>query len=119
MVEYGCFCELYGRTLRNKVLEYMLEMFGLDFAIGDIAKEISISRPKAYQIFSDLEKKEFVKKTRIVSGTQLYALDKNNKEVKLLHKSFLACLKLVASEHTKINSHILESKNKAGKQQTL
>jgi len=98
--EQGIFCELYGSTLRNKVLEYMLEMSGLDFSAGDIAKELDISRPKLYQIIAELEKQKLVKKTRIVSGTQLYALDSNKAEVKLLKKSFEHCLKIAAEEHS-------------------
>ena len=43
-----------------------------------MAEEIEISRPKAYEIIKNLEKENIVKKSRTVSGTQLYILNKNN-----------------------------------------
>ena len=93
--ETGKFCELYGNTIRNRILEYILEISDLDFAVGDMAEEVGISRPKAYEVIKILEKKNYIKKTRIVSGTQLYIINKDNKEVKLLIKNFNECLKLV------------------------
>ena len=100
MAEYGAFCNLYGKTLRNSVLEYMLEMDNLDFAVGDVAAELSISRPKMYQIIKHLEKENIDKKTRTVAGTQLYSLNTSSKPVKLLKKSFKECLKLIIGSHS-------------------
>ncbi len=94
-MKFGIFCEIYGKTLRNLVIEYLLEMRNLDFAVGDMAEEIEISRPKAYEIIKNLEKENIVKKSRTVSGTQLYILNKNNIKVKLLTKTFKECLNLV------------------------
>lgn len=98
-IEYGAFCELYGKTIRNRVLEYLLEMGSLDFAIGDMAEEIGISRPKAYQVIKELEKEGYAIKTRIIAGTQLYTLNQKKKEVKLLLKNFKECLKIIVEEH--------------------
>ncbi len=94
----GIFCELYGNTIRNKVLEYLLENQDLDFAIGDMAKELKISRPKAYEYIEKFKKENYVKRSRIVGKTQLYILDKTNKRVKFLIKVFKACLTLVLNE---------------------
>ncbi len=98
-MKFGIFCEIYGKTLRNLVIEYLLEMRNLDFAVGDMAEEIEISRPKAYEIIKNLEKENIVKKSRTVSGTQLYILNKNNIKVKLLTKTFKECLNLVIENH--------------------
>lgn len=95
MTKYGEFCKVYGATLRNRLIEYMLEMGKLDFAVGDLAQETNISRPKAYQIIDELLSEGMVKKARIVGRTQLFTLDYSDPKVKLLKKSFDDCLKLV------------------------
>lgn len=100
-IEFGAFCELYGKTLRNRVIEYMLEMGSLDFAVSDVLKEVSISKPKMYDIIREMEEQGLVKKTRVVAGTQLYALNKDKNEVKLLQRAFKECLKMVAEKHYK------------------
>ena len=103
--EYGMFCEVYGKSLRNLIIEFLLENKGLDFAIGDAAKELGMSRPAAYKIIKELENEKIVKKSRVVSGTQLYLLNEENIKAKLLIKNFKECLKIVVEE---------ESQNHAG-----
>jgi sugar-specific transcriptional regulator TrmB len=104
-IEFGEFCRLYGETLRNRVLEYLLELGSLDFAIGDMAVEIGISKPKAYEIMKNLEKEGFVKKTRIIAGTQLYMLNEKKLEVKQLKRDFKECLKRVLEEAEEKPTH--------------
>ena len=94
----GVFCETYGLNIQNIVLEYLLENQGLDFAVGDMAKETRISRPKAYSMIKELEKKKYVKKSRVIGKTQLYKLDKTNKRIRLIIKDFKECLKLAYEE---------------------
>jgi|SRR3989338_183066 len=100
MNEIGAFCEAYGNTIPNRILEYLMENEDLDFAVGDMAKELQISKPKAYEIIGGFEKKGYVKKSRIVSKTQLYALNKDDKRVKLFLKDFKECLRIVAEENS-------------------
>ena len=99
MEKMGIFCDMYGESIRNRVLEYLLENRELDIAVGDMAKEIGISRPKAYEVIKEFEKKKFIIKSRIVGKTQLYMLHKENDVVKLHIKNFKECLKLVAAEY--------------------
>ena len=99
MNEIGVFCETYGNTINNRILEYLLENQGLDFAVGDMAKELRISKPKAYKAIEEFEKKRYVKKSRIVGKTQLYILNVEDKRVKLFLKDFKECLRLVAEEY--------------------
>lgn len=94
----GKFCEVYGENITNKVLEYLLENQDLDIAVGDLAKEVKVSRPKAYEVIYEFLKKGYVRKTRVVGKTQLYILDKRNKVVKLFLRNFKECLKLVLEE---------------------
>ena len=98
-IEYGAFCELYGESLRNLVVEYLLENKELDFAVGDMAEELNISRPKAYEIIKKLEKEGYVKKSRVVAGTQLFLLNEKSRKVKLLLKDFKECLRIVVEEY--------------------
>jgi len=98
--ELSSFCEMYGNTLRNRILEQLLENQDLDFAVGDLARETKISRPKAYELMRNFEGKGFVKKSRIVGKTQLYILDKENPIVRLLIQSFKACLRLTVEKYT-------------------
>ena len=99
MNEYGIFCEIYGKTLRNLMLEHFLTMDELDYAVSDLSKDINISRTKAYELVEEFLEEGILKKTRIIGKTQLYSLDSNNK-TKLLKKSFNECLNLLAEEHS-------------------
>lgn len=94
----GAFCEVYGMTIENQILEYLLENQDLDIAVGDMAEELHISRPKAYQVIKEFEEKEYVKKSRIIGNTQLYRLNKTNKRTQLFLSDFKKCLHLVAEE---------------------
>ena len=97
--EIGLFCETYGNTIENRVLQFLLENQDIDFAIGDMAREIKISRPKAYAVIEEFEGKKYAKKTRIVGKTQLYILNKENKIVKLFMRNFKECLKFLVEEN--------------------
>jgi len=113
--EFGAFCELYGKTIRNLIIEYLLENKGLDFAVGDMANELNISRPKAYELIKEFEKDKLVEKSRIVSGTQLYKLNEVNRRVKQLLKNFKECLKLILEEQSeKRNNNISNSSCSVG-----
>jgi len=99
----GAFCSAYGLSLHNLVLEYLLENQGLDFAVGDLAKDKKVSRPKAYELIKSFEKKAIVKKSRIIGKTQLYILNKSDNKVSLFLKDFKECLRIIAEESTEKN----------------
>ncbi|GEM_PF-4281441 len=84
-----------GKSIRNRVIEHLLTLRNLEFAVGNVAKEIGISRPSAYAILKELERKGMVKKTRIIAGTQLHALNTSKAEVQQLLRDFKECLKRV------------------------
>ena len=96
--EFGAFCKVYGKTLRNKVLEFILELGELDFAVSDILEEVDISKPKLYDIVRELEDEKIIRRSREVAGTQLYVLNRRNEKVKLLIGSFNECLKTIIDE---------------------
>lgn len=103
----GAFCEVYGDTIENQVLEYLLENQDLDIAIGDMAHELVISRPKAYQVIASFEEKGHIQKSRIIGNTQLYKLNKNSKHVQLFLRDFKECLRLVIRKHQQLDSHVI------------
>lgn len=96
----GAFCQTYGKTIDNRILEYLLENQELDFAVGDMAKELKISKPKAYEVIKSFEKKEYIKKSRIIGKTQLYILNKENRRVQLFLKDFKECLRIIVEEYS-------------------
>jgi len=106
----GAFCETYGDTIRNRFLEYLLENQNLDVALGDTAREIGVSRPKAYEIASEFLKKGYLKKSRIIGKTQLYKLNKENLRVKLFLKDFKECLRIVVEENGEDDKEFSHSK---------
>ena len=99
--ELGIFCETYGNTIENRVLEYLLENQDLDIAVGDVAKELNISRPKAYEVTENFEKKGYLIKSRVIGKTQLYKLNKRDIRVKIFLRNFNECLQLVIDEHSR------------------
>lgn len=106
------FREIYGDTIEMKVLEYCLEYGSLDFAAGDLAKEINVSRPKVYEIISIFLKKGYLTKSRIVGRTQLFALNRNNCIIKIHLRNFAECLSSIIDEHSKQNNIRLVSSSK-------
>ncbi|MFH1181984.1 MAG: hypothetical protein V1702_03425 [Candidatus Woesearchaeota archaeon] len=111
MRKTGRFCEIYGKTLRNRVIEYLMENQDIDFAIGDMSKEINISRPKAYQIMGEFEKKGYVKRTRIVGKTQLFALNHDNKVAKIFLRNFEEIINSILDEYSQPDNKIKQTSN--------
>lgn len=80
-------------------MEYLLENKGLDFAVGDMARELKVSRPKAYEVIKEFESKHYIMKSRVIGKTQLYILNKESKIIQFFLKSFSECLKLVVEAY--------------------
>lgn len=98
MNEPGMFCEVYGDTIRNRILENLLVSDFVGIAVGDLARESKISKPKAYQEIYALENQGIVKKHRIIGKTQIYIINEENALVKVLKKSVKLCIQLVLDE---------------------
>jgi sugar-specific transcriptional regulator TrmB len=97
--EYDAFCDTYGRTLNNLVWGHFLTWH--EVAVGDMAKEIGISRPKAYQIVEEFLKKDYIKKGRVFGKTQIYELNKDNPVVKIYIRNFKECIDMVIAQYSK------------------
>ena len=96
---WGEFCEIFGLTPRNRIIEFFLEMRELDFSIGDVAKETELNRATTYNTIEELTKAEYLVPTRKVSGGQLYKLNTEKKEVKILINTFNTVLQSIAEKY--------------------
>ncbi len=97
--KWGDFCEIFGVNPRNRILEHFLEMRSLDFSIGDVARETGLNRATTYNVMEELIKEKFVITTRKLSRIQLYKLNKEKYEVKILLKAFSMVLKKILDEY--------------------
>lgn len=101
LLGYGTFCEVFGKTLRNNVLECILSFSHTDFAVSDFLEDMNISKPKAYQIIKELKMEGIIIESRVIGKTQLYKLNKISKKTKLLQQAFDHCVK--SSVHKYVN----------------
>ena len=96
---WGEFCEIFGVTPRNRVIEFFLEGREIDFSIGDVAREIGMNRATTYNTMEGLIEEGYLVPTRKVSGGQLYKLNEEKEEVKVLITAFNLVLRNVVKEH--------------------
>jgi sugar-specific transcriptional regulator TrmB len=107
----SAFCEVYGYTLTNRVWSFLLAHSPLEFSISDLPQDMTISKPKAYEIIEEFEKKGYVTKSRVKGKTQLYKLNLQNKIVQIHHRNFMECLRMVIERYEeKTNDSIYEPK---------
>ena len=99
---WGEFCEIFGVTPRNRVIEFFLEGREMDFSIGDVAKEIGMNRATTYNTIEELIQEGYIIPTRKVSGGQLYKLNEEKDEVKILINAFNLVLKNIMKDHQKV-----------------
>lgn len=95
---WGDFCEIFGITPRNRVIEFLLCSIRTDQSIRNIAECVELNKATTYNIMEELIKKEYVVPTRKVGNTQLYILNTKKKEVLLLRKMHELILDKIADE---------------------
>ncbi len=98
-MKWGKFCEIFGATPRSRIIEFFLEMRELDFTIGDIARETGLNRATAYNVVGELAIENYVVPSRRVSSSQLYKLNPEKKEVKMLVRTFDEVLRRFVGEY--------------------
>ena len=102
--EIGIFCEAFGDTPRNQLIEFFLEMRSTDFGIADIAKELKMNKATAYNASKELVQKKFIISCRIIGKTQTYKLNVQNILVKCLIKAHNELIKNLIPEKAEIKS---------------
>lgn len=95
---WGVFCEIFDSTARNRVLEIFLEGPEVDNSLGNIAEESGLSRAAVYNVIGGLLEQGLIAPSRKIGRTQLYRLNPNKDEVRVLVKAFNLALGVVAKE---------------------
>ena len=72
MTKKTLFTEIVGENSSIKVIEFFVENRELDFGVGDVSAETSLSRQSVYTVVDKLLEKDIVKKTRQLQNKQLY-----------------------------------------------
>ena len=108
-IPWGEFCNIAGPTPRNRILEFFIDMKGLDYTAGDLASFTELNRATTYNTMEELIKEGYLMPTRKVSGSQLYTINKAKREVKVLLALFDMILDKLAEEYTP--KHAVNSKN--------
>lgn len=100
-IPIGKYCEIYGNTKENIVMEYFLEAYDSDMAVSEVYMIENISKPKVYQIIYRFMKKGLVVKSRVIGKTQMYKLNTENPIVKIYIRNFKECLNMVFEQYSK------------------
>ena len=95
----GEFCEILGVTPRNRILECFIEGREMDFSSGSIAEATALNRATTYRTIEELEEEEMIILSRKISGAQLYKINRNKREVKMLIAIFDMILDKIAQEY--------------------
>lgn len=78
------FVELFGETPFIKVLDFFLTFSDFDYSKTEVARETNVSRITIERIWRHLIKKSYLIKSRQVGRAELYKLNKQNPEIRLL-----------------------------------
>ena len=93
------FCRIFGATPRNVILDHFLSFRRTEYALSDLAKDYELSKATVYNAAKSLIREKYLIPTRRVGGTQLYKLNLDNQEVKLLIKIDNLILEKIYKEH--------------------
>ena len=107
---WGEFCSIFGVTPRNRILEFLLEGRELDFSIGDISSITKLNRATTYNTISELIKEGFVIESRKSANAQLYKLNFEKHEIKLLINIFNFILEDIVKQNA-MDSKEMEKSN--------
>ncbi len=105
----GIFCEVFGDTPRNRVIEEFLTLGKLDYPSKGIAENVTLPEKITSTIIKDLVKQGLVIPTRKVRGLQFYTFNKNNEQVKVLQKVFSQLLDSIAKEYSQKQNQIIQT----------
>lgn len=101
MEDGGLWCELFGVTPYNRILEEILIGSDIDLTIQALVSSTDLTKPTVYKIIKQLVKEKIVKPTRSIAGAQLYALNKDNEKAGFLLKTFNDLLEQEIKKHSK------------------
>ena len=98
-MKWGAYCETFGATPRNRIMEVFLTGRSLEFSQEDIVEETTLPKVVVASMMAKITKKGHVIATRALKGKQLYRLNKEHKDVKLFLKAYDAILHTIVEEY--------------------
>lgn len=98
----GIFCETFGHTNRNKILEFFLEMSNTDYGLADIARLLNMNKATVYNTAGELINKQIITPHRTLGRTQTYILNKKNPTVQFLIQTFHQMLNTICEQEAKL-----------------
>ena len=98
-MRFGAYCETFGVTPRNRVLEVFLTIRATPLSVEDVIEETGLAKSTASRVMKELIQKRYIFAARVLRGSQLYQLNKENKDVKLFLKAFDALLDDIVEEY--------------------
>ena len=94
MEEETVLTNLLGNAPKVKLIELLLLGRHFDYCISDMAEYAGVARSTIYRMLDDMLKNEIIKPTRKLGRIQLYKLNQENPEVKLMLTLFKELLKI-------------------------
>ena len=88
-MKWGAFCETFGATPRNRVLEIFLTIRSIPLSVEDVAEETELSLEQTSRMMKQLLLQHYILP---VKEKQLYRLNMDKQEVKALLKAYNAVL---------------------------
>jgi len=86
------FGELFGDSVRVKILEFFLEADKVAFPIDAVVEDKEIGKSQAYELVEELVKKKYLTRDKIHRRKQYYKLNARNsviKDLKVLFRKLL------------------------------
>ena len=99
------FCEAFGDTPRNQLIEFFLEMRSTDFGLADVARELKMNKATTYNASKELIERKIIIPCRFIGKTQTYKLNKDSILVKSLLKAHNELMKNFVQEEQEMKAH--------------
>ena len=93
MKEETILTHMLGASPKIRLVELLLVGRDFDYCISDLAEHAGVGRTTIYRMLDGMIKSKFITPTRKIGRIQLYKLNKDNSDVKLLIKMFDELLK--------------------------
>lgn len=72
------FTRFFGDTPRNRLLDFLGDHVGSDYSVTELSDKADVSRPTVYRELPHLLKAGFVRYTRDLGTSKLFALNTDN-----------------------------------------
>jgi len=78
MMNDSVFVDIFGKSPRVLVLDFLLDNHIIDFHKSDIAEQTRISRSTLDVYFDDIVEHKLIRKSRIIGRAQMYKVNTDN-----------------------------------------